>query len=105
MSHVRFVLNQEKTAIPELAEGQRTRKIATAELTTVTGLPDGTVGKQPTVALIGKTADGTVIYMQATLRVMQTAMAGFAAAYGDVTGGAKGAVLGAEGIIEWGDGS
>ncbi len=98
---VRVILNQETEEIPELKAAIAEGKAVTAEISTITGLPDGTEGGMPTVAVIGKLPDGQVVYMQATLRVMQTAMAGFAALYGDVTGGADFAIGPNEATMGW----
>ncbi len=100
-NEVDIVLDQESESIPVLQKAVADGKIITAQLDTVTALPRGIEGGKTSVAFVGEMADGQVVYMQTTLRVFQTAAAGFLGRYGDESDGALLLASGKDVVVGW----
>jgi len=98
--NVKLILDGEGS-FPELAEDMEAGRVRKATLTGVTALPGGMSSGRTSVAFVGELEDGTKVFMETSLRVFQSAAAGFTGRYGDETGNAM-TGIGPDGVdIGW----
>lgn len=98
--NVKIVLDADG-AFLEMEKEVAAGKVVNAELSAITALPGGMEGGGASVAFIGEMEDGRKVFMQTSLRIFQTAAAGFTGKYGDQTGDANFVVAGDAAVVGW----